>query len=92
MTNRERFYAEALSYTPAIGSKKGIKTEPEVRPNLPVAGRHCFRGSFHISYIIFISTGYAQTNETSVYWFMKGYDLCKQERYNESLEAYNKLS
>ncbi len=40
--------------------------------------------------VIFTSTGLAQTNETSVNWFMKGYDLSQQGKYNESLEAYNK--
>ena len=32
----------------------------------------------------------AGANETSIDWFMKGLDLYDQEKFNESLEAYNR--
>jgi tetratricopeptide (TPR) repeat protein len=32
----------------------------------------------------------AETNETSIYWFMRGLDLYNQERFNDSLQAYNR--
>jgi len=32
----------------------------------------------------------AQENETAMSWFMKGYNLYYEGRYNESLEAYNR--
>jgi tetratricopeptide (TPR) repeat protein len=37
-----------------------------------------------------MAPAYAQTNETSIYWFMKGYNLYNQEKFNESLQAYDK--
>src|SRR5690606_17960745 len=88
MTYLERFYAEALSYALSISRKEGIKTNlksAQVSPSLAVIAV----GIVSISFV-FPLTGYAQTNETSVNWFMKGYDLCQQEKYNESLEAYDK--
>jgi len=38
----------------------------------------------------FTAPACAGENETTINWFMKGFDLCNQEKYNESLEAYNK--
>lgn len=32
----------------------------------------------------------AGANETSIDWFMKGLDLYNQEKFNESLQAYNR--
>jgi tetratricopeptide (TPR) repeat protein len=40
--------------------------------------------------LTFTVPAYGQTNETSIDWFMKGLSLYNQEKYSESLEAYNK--
>ncbi|MCK9565708.1 MAG: tetratricopeptide repeat protein [Methanothrix sp.] len=32
----------------------------------------------------------AGANETSLYWFMEGLDLYNQEKFNDSLQAYNR--
>jgi len=32
----------------------------------------------------------ATANDTSIYWFMRGLDLYNQERFNDSLQAYNR--
>ena len=32
----------------------------------------------------------ASANETSIDWFMKGYNLYNQEKFSESLDAYNR--
>jgi len=38
----------------------------------------------------FIAPVSAEENQTFMYWFMKGYDLCNEGRYEDSLEAYNR--
>jgi tetratricopeptide (TPR) repeat protein len=38
----------------------------------------------------FTATACAGENETSIYWFMKGLDLYQQEKFNDSLQAYNR--
>ena len=38
----------------------------------------------------FMMPACAGANETSVDWFMKGFDLYNQEKFNDSLEAYNR--
>jgi tetratricopeptide (TPR) repeat protein len=40
--------------------------------------------------LTFTAPACGQTNETSIDWFMKGFALCNQEKYSESLDAYNK--
>lgn len=42
--------------------------------------------------LTFMAPACATENETSLDWFMKGYDLYHQEKFTESLDAYNKGS
>jgi tetratricopeptide (TPR) repeat protein len=39
----------------------------------------------------FTAPACAAANETSIYWFMRGLDLYNQERFNDSLQAYNRV-
>jgi Flp pilus assembly protein TadD, contains TPR repeats len=38
----------------------------------------------------FMAPVYASANETSINWFMKGYNLYNQEKFSDSLDAYNR--
>jgi tetratricopeptide (TPR) repeat protein len=40
--------------------------------------------------LAFAAPVFAGENETATVWFMKGLDLYNQEKYDESLEAYNR--
>ena len=38
----------------------------------------------------FVAPACAEENQTFMYWFMKGYNLCSDGKYEESLDAYNR--
>jgi tetratricopeptide (TPR) repeat protein len=40
--------------------------------------------------LTFMAPAYASVNETSIDWFIKGYTLYQEEKFSDSLDAYNK--